>query len=300
MHDVVFAIENGFVAHISAAICSLLVNNRNIQFKIHIINSDLGRNEFQKISELCASYGAELAEHRINADIFNGLVLSNHFKKENYYRLLIPSLIKSNRALYLDADVIVTASLLDLLNMDLQGYPLAAVADPTFVDHHSIFENGNVLCLNSGVLLFDLEMWRSNNITNAVIDYINKNPTKIQFVDQCGINAVLKGNWFEIDSSYNLQGGHLLHSQSLYKHGVAKIIHYTGSSKPWHLNNNHPFKSIYWKYRNKTTFSSMFPDDLSVIEILKHKRLKVFKPIWKVIKKVTLNPLISRLGYRKF
>lgn len=296
MHEVVFAIENGFVPHVSAAICSLLDNNRDIQFKIHIINSDIGRKEFQKISDLCARFGAELVEHRVNAEAFNGLVISNHFKKENYYRLLIPSLIKSNRALYLDADVIVTSSLVDLFDLELHGYPVAAVADPTFVDSYNIFDGREILCLNSGVLLFDLKIWREKNISNLVIDYVNRHPSKIQFVDQCGINAVLKGNWLEIEKSYNLQGGHLLKSTSTKKPFDAKIIHFTGSSKPWHLNNNHPFKKIYWKYRNKTTFKSLLPDDLSLTEITKHKYLRTFRSALKGIDKLIIKPLLNKCG----
>jgi len=32
------------------------------------------------------------------------------------------------------------------------------------------------------------------------------------------------------------------------------IVHYTGASKPWQYNNNHPFKSDYWKNIKNTPF----------------------------------------------
>ena len=45
-----------------------------------------------------------------------------------FFRYLIPDLVTSDRALYLDCNLVVTGDLSELFNMDMEEKPVAAVA----------------------------------------------------------------------------------------------------------------------------------------------------------------------------
>jgi lipopolysaccharide biosynthesis glycosyltransferase len=79
------------------------------------------------------------------------------------------------------------------------------------------------------------------------------------------LNITFDKKWYEIDFKYN--------SFFLTERNDTKdyrIIHYTGSSKPWHYRNKHPYKNLYWKYLKMTPFYPFFPEDLYVKNIIKN------------------------------
>ena len=71
-------------------------------------------------------------------------------------------------------------------------------------------------------------------------------------------------NWGELDFSYNAFALTEYDNTRNYK-----IIHYTGSSKPWSFINKHPYKYVYWKYLWKTPYKWTIPTDLTMLNILK-------------------------------
>jgi lipopolysaccharide biosynthesis glycosyltransferase len=47
------------------------------------------------------------------------------------------------------------------------------------------------------------------------------------------------------------------------------IIHFSGSSKPWHYLNEHPYKSEYWKYLQLTDYKNIKFEKITPKKILK-------------------------------
>jgi lipopolysaccharide biosynthesis glycosyltransferase len=85
----------------------------------------------------------------------------------------------------------------------MNEFPVAAVYD-NYVKSQpllGIFDEGEYF--NSGMLLIDVEKWREQNISEKVMEYLLKYPERIKFVDQCGLNAVLNGNWMKLPARFN-------------------------------------------------------------------------------------------------
>ena len=217
---------------------------------------------------------------KITDDIFEGVVTTNHFTKANYYRLLIPKLISEDKILYLDADIVVKGSIDSLYESDIKDYYIGAIENPGFTRHNELKMDIRSKYFNSGVMLMNLKKWRSSELANKVIEFVENNPKKIEFVDQCGLNSIINGAWMEFSPKYNQQ------SVIFEENFVAKyncfnsdeldealkapvIIHYTGSSKPWHLRNKHPYKYLYWRYLMLTPYKYSVPTDMSFLNILK-------------------------------
>ena len=129
---IVFATNQQYIQHLCAALKSLLENNKDSSFKIYIINSGISPKIYSNILTVARPYNCQLENIVISDDFFKELVLTHHYSKEIYYRLLIPELIDEKKVLYLDADIIINGSIKELYNQNIEDYYVCAVEDPYF------------------------------------------------------------------------------------------------------------------------------------------------------------------------
>lgn len=277
-YNIVFATDENYVQHLCVAIVSLLKNNRDKHFTIYIINGGISAQILKRVEALTSRFKCELISIPIEDEVFSGLVATNHFTKANYYRLLIPSFIFVDRILYLDADIVVNGSIEDLYNVDIGDCLVGAVENPGFDRHAELGMNKASKYFNSGVMVINLMKWRQEDIAGRVIRFVSDHPAEVMFVDQCGLNSIIDGNWHSMLLKYNQQAV-IFESDFPVKYNcfstkdisTAKeepiIIHFSGSSKPWHLLNNHPYKSLYWKYLRMTHYRFSLPADLTLLNM---------------------------------
>jgi lipopolysaccharide biosynthesis glycosyltransferase len=265
--NIVFASDIVFIPHLSAAIISLIKNNPESEFDIFIINSDIDRSNWEKLVSLDRVGKHRFHDLKISDQLFEGMVLGYHFKKQSYYRLLIPDMIQTERVVYLDSDIVVTGKISDLYNEDLKDMYLAAVQEPGFTRSKELEMSQESKYFNSGVLLMNLDLWRKDKIRDRVIEFIRKKKEIILFPDQDGMNAVINGRWKNIHPKYNMQSAFYEYNEQeladiygLKELKEAKsnpvIVHYTGSIKPWHFYSNHILRNRYWYYRRKTPYKN--------------------------------------------
>ena len=260
--NVVFATDRGYLQHLAVALASLLENNSRIN--IYVINNDISANDWIMLEKLFAGKDSKLIDAKIDDYRIERLITHSHFTKANYYRLFIPDIVKGDRALYLDADVVVMRRINDLYDIDISDTFLAAIDNPGIYNHNDLEMAKSAKYFNSGVMLINLDRWRSCNVKEKVIEFVKRKPEVIRFVDQDGLNSVINGNWLELHPKYNLHTVLLCAEYartSQVKEAIDNpvIIHYTGSSKPWHFADNHRYKHLYWKYLRMTPYRFAIP-----------------------------------------
>ncbi|MEF1219256.1 glycosyltransferase, partial [Photobacterium damselae] len=216
-------------------------------------------------------------------NLFDNLHVSGHFSKETYYRLYIPKIFSNfEKVIYIDADMIVQKDLNDLIQIDLDGKPIAAVQCyimQLMINNKvlSSYESGsmpadlyvkNYLNLDrgedyfqAGLLVMDIEKLRR-------LDFVNKAEKLILeqnfwFLDQDIMNCILNGNVKFIEYNWNTLHGNEIENnlekilpiqyRSLYLDAKNEpyIIHYAGENKPW-INRYVYFSNIWWAYFTKT------------------------------------------------
>lgn len=279
-YNIVFATDQNYIEHLSVSLISLLHNNSNLDFKIYIINGGIEKEKWQKLETIVQKYNVELIDICIDDTIFEKLVTNHHFTKANYYRLLIPEFIDEEKVLYMDADIVVNGNISELYNLDIEDYYIAAVENPGFDRHKELKMDKNSKYFNSGIILINNKKWKDSKLSKNVIDFVSENQESIKFVDQCGLNAVINGSWKLVQLKYNQQAVifekdfddkyNCFSKEELEEAKLNPvIIHYTGSSKPWHFRNKHPYKYLYWKYLKMTPFKRYIPEDLTVLNIIK-------------------------------
>lgn len=274
-HSIILAADQQYIPHMATAIRSLVENNRDLSFNVHVINCDIDARQWERLVRTVDGFDCQLIDAKVDTRRLDSLVTNDHFTPANYYRLFAAEMVAAPSALYLDADLVVTTSIADLLTAADDGNAVAAVADPGAVPHPDLGMSPDAGYFNSGVMRLNLDRWRALDLAERVIELVRDRPAVIRFVDQCGLNAVIDGAWTRLDPEFNVQTVFWTLDEEMSRRtygpaGVAgamaapRILHFSGGSKPWHLNDRHPLRPLYWQYRQRTAFSRLIPDDVGV------------------------------------
>ena len=240
---VVLACDNSYMDKLETTIKSICANNKNIKF--YILNEDLPIEWFRLMTKRLSYFNSEILNIKVSGDSFKKFNCpSTHIKYQTYFRYLIPEYVEEDRVLYLDCDMIVTDSLDELFNMELNGCPVGAVVDLPTTDSG----------FNAGLLLIDNAYWKENHILNQLIDLTVQYHDQV-YADQGILNMLFKDRWYKLPLTYNLQVGSdsqeiLVGNIGWYNlfNGIPKVIHYTYTHKPWLMYNMTRFKDIWWFY----------------------------------------------------
>jgi len=154
----------------------------------------------------------------VDVEQFRQIRLQSKFPLATAYNVLAPQYLleQSGRALYVDADVVVTQDLSSLFDTEMKS-PVAAVLDAHigWISSPSMWrpwreEGMDPLTpyLNTGVMLIDLDKWRSSNLTQRILEILAK--YDLPCVDQDAINIILRGQFDQLEPRYNLMPYHYL------------------------------------------------------------------------------------------
>jgi lipopolysaccharide biosynthesis glycosyltransferase len=197
----------------------------------------------------------------VDAEQFANVRLKSGFPLATAYNVLAPLfLLKGeSRAIYMDADIVVTEDLSTLWTMQL-GTPVGAVLDAHIVWMASPSmwrpwkEEGLeplTPYLNTGLMLMDLNRWRAERLTERTLDYLEK--YELPCVDQDALNLALRGEFDQLHPRYNSMPYHHLkmlryldtvENDDVIGEAITKpaVIHYHRSffGKPWNFWCTHP------------------------------------------------------------
>lgn len=267
--------DDKFVPQLAAGICSVCENNQDME-QIHFYIGSLRITQAHQdaLLRLVSRYNRRIffieiddLEQRIGFDFdtlgWSSIVIA---------RLLIDQLLPPavDRVLYLDGDTIVRDSLAELWATDMQGCVLGASIEPTA--NHARKESLGLKHLpyfNSGVLLIDLALWRTQNTGKRILDFYRSRGGALFAPDQDAINGALAGEIFVLSPKYNFYNIYWYYPyrtlcrleapapylpkevlQDAVDHPV--IIHYLGEDRPWRLGNTHKYTADYQHYLSLT------------------------------------------------
>ena len=178
-------------------------------------------------------------------------------------------LVNVDKLLYLDCDVIVTNSLKELFEMDINDNYVIAVEDGnlnsvlSYKKMNGLTENNTYF--NSGMLMINNRLWINDNIDQKFYDdYLKYGITS--YADQDILNRVLKDKVIITDIKWNFLSYKKIHN-SAPNISEVNIIHYV-SNKPWTENISKGFfADEFWKYYQLTPWFMEAPLDAVKIMI---------------------------------
>jgi lipopolysaccharide biosynthesis glycosyltransferase len=293
------AFDHNYMRHFYALFASVLAHNRLQHIVVHAIITGLSIDDKEKIKVYAEKNGADILFYEIDESFVKQFVLSSHWSSAVYYRLFFPLIVPEQvtRLIYLDTDIVVVNDLTKLYTIDLGNHPIAAVYDNWVktAPQLGIAEEGNYF--NSGMMLINIPKWKEQKITEKVFAYLTQYPERINYVDQCALNAVLINNWKKLDFRYNV-----LHSwipEAMSKKERQRflkdkyIIHYT-LDRPWKMLCRNPLRFLYFKYLGQSPYRPRKKfDDFELNKMPLFLRIKVIdlyynlplvKALWRKIK----------------
>jgi lipopolysaccharide biosynthesis glycosyltransferase len=234
---------------------------------LHVIHSGIGNRDRALVAR---GWPARFSVRWIEADTsaFDGLPLWGRMPVSTYFRLAMADLLPAevDRVIWLDCDLLVIDDIARLWDIELGPMDVAAAQDAIVPFVSSRFGiaawrdlglDEQARYFNAGVMVIDLAAWRSHETQQRALDYLRTHQETVMFWDQEGLNAVLAGRWTAIDETWN-------HNASVPRSANGRgsrpaIVHFAGSLKPWRYRTNHPVRSLYYDYLDRTAFAGWRP-----------------------------------------
>lgn len=285
---------------------SVCCNNTDTDIVFHIITTSVDTVEKEKLIKTITQfknksilfYDANVLDTSVFPYMKNCL-----YPVSAFYRLFLVEFLPESlkKVLYLDVDIIIRKSLLPLWDINLEDHPIAAVHDwcieCTDFDERLAYPK-EMGYINTGVLLVNLEYWRTHCVLNHFIDYMRQNPDKIVYADQDILNYVFRENKITLPIKFNLQSGLILNRVKIhfdpeeYNKTIQEalqdcvIVHFSGR-KPWQIACRNPFRSSFHKYFSQTLWKD---EPLQEVRPLKLRIMKFFST---KLRKLKLIPKLS-------
>ena len=253
---IVLTFDDNFWAPAYAVMRSVcLFTHRRRDLVFHLFHSPLSAGHRADLEQITAEFGARLAWYELDsvplfAEVVARMPKSDRWPAIVYARLLIDSLLppEIDRVLYLDCDVMMRDAVEKLYDIDMEGYPLAAVRDTlgSFIaggrdlaKKRDLFDLADPY-FNSGVLLIDMERWRAIRMLERMEALIADGTMARLHYDQDLLNLVFSKNWLALDWRWNLISARRAHESY-----DPAILHYTSKLKPWFLISNVAYRRMY-------------------------------------------------------
>jgi lipopolysaccharide biosynthesis glycosyltransferase len=265
--NILVTTDKNYLPYAYVMLVSLLENNGTSHINLYYIHYDIDDASIEKFNRFFSKYDMTVTFLKCDFKRVEGLKTFLYVTPASYLRIISPDILPEtvSRILYLDPDIIVAKSLTDLYDTDLGDCFFGAVEDLDSGNerYEPLNIPGEYGYFNTGVMLIDLDKFRSHRVSGQVIDYALAYPNRIQWADQDALNAVLYDKRLALHPRWNLQTlvasryenrSHASHVEFLEAVSQPAVIHYVGGLKPWQPSYDHPLKGLYWHYIRKTPY----------------------------------------------
>ncbi len=196
-----------------------------------------------------------------------GRMSSTTYQKLTLDEWLPPDL---GRVIWLDCDLLVLDDIGELWRAPMQASIVMAAQDQRVPMVSSQFGvaawrqlgmGPQSKYFNAGVLLVDLARWRERQVRRRSIEYLRSYAKRVYFWDQEALNAVLADAWGELDPQWNCNP--MLARLPAPGDGAGpigqRIVHFSGSLKPWKSAGSGRWREFYLGYMDRTAWAGARP-----------------------------------------
>lgn len=273
------AVDQSYFRHLAAMMASV-IKNTEAKVDFFLMHADDVKPEgIQRMAAWLNQQGHELQAVQLAQTELAGLLATSRFPAVIWARIMLPSLLpKADRVIYLDADLLVRSDIKGLWEQELDGCPIAGVADPLYYlprenYPYDIGIKDPKTYFNSGVLLMNLAAMRAAGSDAEMLAFGKANSDWFRFPDQETLNLCFQGKTYLLSPQWNALSALLMHGsgEKVYSAEEMKqtlanplIVHFEGPlhHKPWHAECPHPYRQEYAEYRKLTPWPRFIPKGL--------------------------------------
>ena len=268
---VFFSCDDNYVPYLTVAIRSLIEHSsKENDYRIIVLTSSMKESNKDEI-KLMETKNIKISFEDISKSlekVYNELKLRlrDYYSTAIYYRLFIPSLFPFyEKAIYLDADMVILDDVAKLYNMDIGQNLLIATQDMVVHDSEDFRRYSKIALglepkdyINSGMLVMNLREMRKQKIEQKFIYLLLKYNMEVVAPDQDYLNILCQGKIKYISEGWDKMPdfGNDVPEEDLH------IVHYNMMRKPWHYEDV-SYSNIFWKYAEKTSYYDSLREELN-------------------------------------
>lgn len=316
---IIFSADQNYVPYLAVSIQSIF-DHADDRYNYDILVFDDGITDYQK-TMLAGMAKANCSIRYINVrdllkDFDTTLFQARGiWSVATFYRLFIPEIMPDyQKVLYLDCDILVRDSLVDIFNLDLGNSQIACVYDCIryMKQKNRIKDCEQTLGLkdyrlyfNAGVIMFNLQKIDGREFKERFLAILTA--YTLPFLDQDILNIIFEGKCYFLPPEWNYQYHILLGNIDLKEipelntaDKNPKIIHYT-ACKPW-SHPELPHVAEWWSIARRLAFyeeiifkNTKISSQL-LCNLIKYKRLAVKYRLYKVLRNITFGETCRRIS----
>ena len=258
--NIAYGIDKNFLYGCGISIASILLTNKNKSLTFHVFTDFITDEDNAKFQALAEQYQSRIVIYLVNCDKLKSLPSTKNWTYATYFRFIIADYFsgKTERVLYLDADIACQGDIEGLLELNFTEQQIAAVVAEGDIGWwkkraQSLTKPGLINgYFNAGFLLINIPAWTENEISRNAIEML-RDPgivSKITHLDQDVLNMLLVDKTIFIDKKFNTQYSI---NYELKENIINPInnntvfIHYIGPTKPWHQWAGYPVSQSFLK-----------------------------------------------------
>lgn len=255
-----FACDDNYLPYLAVALKSLILHADNKRkYHIYVLCDSVSAEMAAKITAMATeNVKAEfvsVTEKMVS--ILGKMRLRDYYTPSIYYRIFIAKMFPEfDKAIYIDADIVLNDDIAKLFDTELGGNLLGVVPD-AIIASTQLFRDYAELGLgirydryfNSGVLLMNLHGMREYDVEGKFLYLLNRYHFNTVCPDQDYLNVICRDKVLYLDEGWD--------KMSLNENypGVPSLIHYNMFNKPWYYDNV-PYDAYFWKYCEGTPFEA--------------------------------------------
>ncbi len=284
MH-IALASDDRYAKPMTAAICSVLENNREAdRITFHILDSEISKKNKEKIMKTVG------AHDKGSVVFYDFLKLMSRFDcvltltepslpRVSYARLFLGEILPLDveKIIYLDSDMICVDSLQEIWEMDMGDHLVAGALDTARTEARvKVGLSPQSVYINSGFLVINISLWRKENTLGAFLAFIKERGGNVFHNDQGVINGVIPDRIRIIAPRYNAMTPYFMvnHDNLMGKFELdafytaeeieeavsqPAILHFVAftASRPWERHCRHPLRHEYRHYLEKSAWGEL-------------------------------------------
>lgn len=264
--NIVIVSNDAYTQHAAVMLTSLFESNNDVNFHVFLLTDGISDVNQTRLMCLCQSYGNSLEVlmpekelYQIGLDISS--LNSSSWNSMIYYKLFMPIILPEDvsRCLFLDVDMVVVDDLTLLYKTELgNDNVIAAVEDVISCQQRKevLGLNESEPYVNSGVMVCDIDKWRSEEKERPIFRFVQEWSDKI--INEQDVLAIYMRDKIKLlPIRWNMVGCNYLRQKYVFPQYYSQlsrarkhpaIHHFCTLIQPWYADSPHPYRQLYKKY----------------------------------------------------
>jgi lipopolysaccharide biosynthesis glycosyltransferase len=233
---VAIAFDGNYAFYGSVLTLSMFLCSMGRDFDVVILCDGLDETDVRRLRRIADAFYRSVTLVSVPRDLYPSFKSVGRWSRATHFRVLAAEIIEAKIVTYIDADCLVLTDIGELFAEYSSGGLVGAVIDHQGSNrertHHKL-GIGDDPYINAGVMIIDAERWKTEDILQQYISFLDANHRDLALPDQDALNVILSDRKYTIDAKWNT----LIHER-----GVMRLRETLKREGIWHFTLNQPWK----------------------------------------------------------